>query len=314
MPNVSRRDFLLNTVAASTLMTMGASSSTAENAVEPKPSGDTKMSSPCICVFSKHLQFLDYAELAKRCKDFELDGVDLTVRSGGHVEPERLDSDLPRAVEAFRADGLEVCMITSNLNNGDDPWAVPILRAAGKWNIPYVRCGGLKYSTDEHPMKQLPRFVESLRKLALIAEDNGVVLGYHNHSGKQNVGAPLWDLHHIIEQVGLDSLGSNFDIGHACVEGGLGAWEINAHLLAPYVKMMAVKDFIWENKQLRWVPLGSGQVKYAECLKIMRDAGFAGPISLHFEYKFPTHEALFEDIRSATQTVRQALSQAGFAS
>ena len=38
-----------------------------------------------VCIFSKHLQFLDYDTLGKILAEMGLDGIDLTVRTGGHV-------------------------------------------------------------------------------------------------------------------------------------------------------------------------------------------------------------------------------------
>jgi L-ribulose-5-phosphate 3-epimerase len=61
--------------------------------------------SPTLCLFSKHLPKLHYAELALTVKRLGFDGVDLTVRAEGHVLPERASQDLPRAVETIRAQG-----------------------------------------------------------------------------------------------------------------------------------------------------------------------------------------------------------------
>ena len=74
---------------------------------------------PPLCVFSKHLQFLDYSSLARTCRELGLDGVDLTVRQGGHVHPERVDRELREAVTAMRAEGLEVPMITTTFKSGE---------------------------------------------------------------------------------------------------------------------------------------------------------------------------------------------------
>jgi hypothetical protein len=51
-------------------------------------------------VFSKCLQWLDYPGMAGITAEAGFDGVDLTVRAGGHVLPERVEEDLPKAVEA----------------------------------------------------------------------------------------------------------------------------------------------------------------------------------------------------------------------
>lgn len=270
------------------------------------------MKGPSVCVFSKHLQFLDWAALGKTGKALGIDGIDLTVRKGGHVEPEKVADDLPRAVEAIRAEGIDVPMITTALNIGGDPAARPILEAASKAGVRYFRIGGLSYDKTGNPLEQLGKFTDSLRGLAKLAEEYGVTAGYHNHSGHNQVGAAIWDLHRMIADIGSERLGSNFDIGHAAVEGAYGAWQINARLIAPYVKMMAAKDFVWDKDKPKWVSLGEGIVRIAESLSIMRAAAFAGPISIHFEYKAGSNDALLENMKKDVQTLRGKLREAGF--
>ncbi|MEA3364335.1 MAG: TIM barrel protein, partial [Candidatus Hydrogenedentes bacterium] len=262
----TRRSFL--TVAAGgSLAMLSRSKGSAQEKQKPP-------AAPPVCVFSKHLQFLDYPALAKTCKELRLDGIDLTVREGGHVLPENVASDLPRAVEAIRAEDLEVPMITTRLKNGKEPETRPILEAASKLGIRYFRCGPFGYPKDGNPVEQLPAFTKELGDLATVAEEFNMVGGYHNHSGHNYVGAPLWDLHKMLREIDSEAMGSNFDVGHATVEGGLGVWQINARLMAPYVKMLAVKDFVWENKRVRWLTLGEGQVPLAEFLGIFRAANF----------------------------------------
>ncbi|MGI6461299.1 MAG: sugar phosphate isomerase/epimerase family protein [Candidatus Hydrogenedentales bacterium] len=301
--DISRRKFLHAATASGAALLAGARVA----AQEKQPA------TPSICVFSKHLHFLDYAALAKTCKELRLDGIDLTVREGGHVEPDRVASDLPEAVEAIRAEGLDVPMITTALKNGREPEAGAVLEAASKLKIPYFRFGPYGYSKDGQPFDELSALTEELRGIAELAAEHKMTGGYHNHSGQNYVGAPLWDLHHLLTDVDSDSVGSNFDVGHATVEGGLGVWQINARLMAPRVKMLAVKDFAWENKRVRWLTLGEGQVPLVEFLTIFRAAGFSGPISLHFEYKTASNETLLEEIRKAVVTLRAALKEAGYA-
>lgn len=299
---LDRRQFIAAAVAAGTVAA-GARAQTP--AAFPRPP---------VCVFSKHLQFLDYRELAKACKKIGVDGVDLTVRDGGHVTPERVAQDLPRAVEAIRAEGLDVPMITTALYSAGGKEARAILTTAASQGIPCFRVGGQKYAASGDPLAQLPAFTEELRSLARLAEECGITAGYHNHSGYNNVGAALWDLHSMITAIGSQRLGANFDLGHAKVEGAYGAWQTNARLMAPLTKMMAAKDFVWEKDKPKWVPLGQGIVPIVEMLKIFREqAAYGGPISLHFEYPVSPREAMLEEVRAAVQTLRRNLDEAGYA-
>ena len=75
-------------------------------------------------------------------------------------------------------------------------------------------------------------------------------------------------------------------------EGGGGAWKAATHLVAPRLKMVAVKDCRWVKSPKGWAiencPLGEGQVDWTFVGKALRDAQFSGPISLHLEYEIPS--------------------------
>jgi L-ribulose-5-phosphate 3-epimerase len=57
-----------------------------------------------LVMFSKMLGEFSVVEAARRIKRLGFAGVDLTVRPGGHVAPERVAKDLPEAVKAIRGD------------------------------------------------------------------------------------------------------------------------------------------------------------------------------------------------------------------
>src|SRR4051812_3082467 len=98
-----------------------------------------------ISIFSKHLSFVQGAELAKAASDLGFDGVDITVRKGGHIAPERVKETLPGLVEILRKQGLEVPMITTDIVDADTPFADDILRTASGLGIHNYRFGGFKY-------------------------------------------------------------------------------------------------------------------------------------------------------------------------
>lgn len=301
--DMSRRQFLSSTLAAAPLVALAV-----EGAHAAAPG---KL--PPVCLFSKPLQSMDYKTLAQACRAAGLDGVDLTVRPGGHVEPDRVDTDLPAAVDAMRAEGLEVTMITTKYTDVKGPNVSGVLARAAALGIPFVRVGSHQYDGRGAIAPQVLRFTEELRALAAEAEKAGITLGYHNHSGGANFGGPVWDLCQAIESVNSPRLGSNFDLGHAAVEGAFSMWEINTRRIAPLVKMVAVKDFVWEGSKPAWVPLGEGRVDTARGLALLRESGgFAGPVSIHIEYKTRNTDAVVEDTRRAAALVRDCLAKAGY--
>ncbi|HQF11253.1 MAG TPA: hypothetical protein PKV22_03150, partial [Paludibacteraceae bacterium] len=46
-----------------------------------------------VCIFSKHLQFLDWRSLGEKVTEMGFAGIDLTVRKDGHVEPAAVETD-----------------------------------------------------------------------------------------------------------------------------------------------------------------------------------------------------------------------------
>lgn len=298
-PHLKRRQFL-QCAAASTLAVMTARRAVAE------------VKKPMICVFSKHLQYLDYPALAAKCRELGLEGIDLTVRSGGHVLPERVEEDLPKAVEAIRAEGLEVPMITTRYKRASDAHCETVLKTASALDIPYFRIGDHSYDADRSLPAQMQEVAEDLKTLAALCAQYDMTAGYHNHSGFNRVGAPLWDLYRIFEMVNSPRIGSNFDLGHTVVEGAYGDWDISTRLMAPQVKMVAVKDFVFEGNRPKWVPLGEGIVPVRDMLRHLHDADFTGPISLHFEYNAGGKEGLEAHIGRAVKILATNIRRAGY--
>lgn len=307
---MDRRDFMRAAMAAMPAAALLGARAQAQ----PKGDAEKKSAAPPICVFSKHLQFLDYPALAKACREVGLDGIDLTVRRGGHVLPERVAEDLPRAMDAIRGEGLSVPMITTRFESAEDEHLRAVLEAASAQGIRYFRVGGQSYRPGRPILEQLEGFAKELGGLAKVAAEYGMVAGFHNHSGRGNLGAPVWDLHRIYEMVDSPALGSNYDLGHATVEGAYGDWEITTALIAPHVKMAAVKDFVFDGSRPRWAPLGEGVVETVEMLRILRRADFAGPISIHFEYKIRPDSKVIDELREAVPRMRGYLKEAGFPS
>ena len=60
---------------------------------------------PAFSLFTKHLVGLPYDQLAETVAELGFKGVEAPVRKGGHVEPARVEEDLPKLVEAFKKCG-----------------------------------------------------------------------------------------------------------------------------------------------------------------------------------------------------------------
>lgn len=242
-----------------------------------------------ICAFSKHFHWAGVPEAAEVCAKLGYDGIDLTLRKGGHVLPERVADDLPKAVEAIRKAGLTVPMATTDIVDPSTPHAEAILKTMAALGIRRYRWGGFRYNEKEPIAQQLESFKPRVRDLAALNKQYGVCAMYHTHSGIGQVGACMWDLWLLLKDHDPNLVSANYDIGHATVEGGFGGWIHTSRLLLPYTRGVAVKDFRWASNDRgvwrpRWCALGEGMVDFRQFFGIMKAARFAGPLQLHMEY------------------------------
>lgn len=275
--NSSKRDFLR--LAATTAFVAVTQQPTLAQTTSANSFAGT------LCLFSKHLPTMNWQQLAQTVKKLGFGGIDLTVRLGGHVLPERAAEDLPKAIAAIKAESLQVPMITTGLVSANDPTAKPILSTAGKLGIPFFKPGYYKYEFKD-VRRELEKFGAEFSALAELGKQAGVQCGYHNHEGY--IGSPLWDVATVIDRLDPKWVGYYFDVRHAVVEGGGAGWKIATNLVAPRLKMIAVKDFYWEKSAKGWrivnCPLGEGTVDWQQYFKLLRQANFHGPVSLHLEY------------------------------
>jgi sugar phosphate isomerase/epimerase len=239
-----------------------------------------------ISVFSKHLQWLNYAEMAQVAAQIGFDGVDITVRPGGHVLPERVIEDLPKAVDTVRKAGMNVFMITTSITDADNPFTENILKTASSLGIQHYRTGWLHYNSQKNIEDNLKDIELQLSKLVEINKKYSIYGEYQNHSGEY-FGAPIWDLYTVLKRINSPWLGSQYDIFHATVEGA-NAWPIGLKLLKPYIKSIDIKDFQWAKKEGKWITevvrLGEGFVDFKSYLTTLKTLGIHVPVSMHFEY------------------------------
>jgi len=304
--NPSRRRFLAT--AAGIVTAAGVARLRAEGAApapRPERAGD-----PEISVFSKCLQWLDYAGTAGIAAEAGFDGVDLTVRRAGHVLPERVEDDLPKAVETAAKAGIRIRMIVTDITDPRDAQTARVLKTAGGLGVRHYRLGVYRYNGRDPILAQLDEIKPRLRDLAEMSRQYGVPATFQNHAGATYVGAPLWDLHYLLHDLDPRWMGVQFDIRHAVVEGGL-AWPINLRLLAGFINTLAVKDFRWTRQPAGWqtenCPLGQGTVDLPEYARLLKRHAVAGPISIHFEYPLGGAEHGNREITVPRGTVLEAL-------
>lgn len=293
----SRRSFISKSILTAAGVTgglqliAGASTSTLNYSGSEAIAGVSDPDAFRISIFSKHLQWLDYNEMAKAVREIGFDGVDLTVRPEGHVLPERVEEDLPKAVEAVSREGKKVYMLTTSIDNADDPVAEKILKTASSLGIRHYRMGWGHYDEKKSVEENLSINQTRLAKLAKLNEKYSVSGEYQNHSGiaREGIyfGAAIWDIASVLKNISSQWLGSQYDIYHSTIEGA-NTWPIGLKLISPYIRSIDIKDFFWLKKDGKWisetVPLGEGMVDFRKYFALIKQLSLNVPVSLHYEY------------------------------
>ncbi len=268
-----------------------------------------------VALFSKHLGWLTIDQLGPVASEIGLKAVQLSVRPGGHVEPERAASDLPRAVRTLRLAGIEVPSVVTAFTDPADELTRRVVGAIADAGIPMYRTGWYRVppgAEAERLRVEIDRARAGLAGFAEITREFGVLACYENHAGAF-LGASPWQLWDLVRDLPPEHIGLEFDLRHAMIEGWY-TWQPAFELLLPWVAMVLVKDFVWQPADRTTagshsaaggprrgidpspgavpvsVPLGDGVVDFPWLFDRLERAGYDGPAALHLEYEVAGRE------------------------
>lgn len=290
--NLNRRKFIATVAAAGAYIPLSGIDKS--NLLSFPPAADRK-----IHIFSKAMQWMSFDEMAALVAESGAEGIDLPVRTGGHVLPENVETDLPKAVEAARKHGLSMDMIVTGITAVDEKYTESVLKTASSLGIKYYRMGWINYDETLGVAGTLQKYKNVMKKLEELNRKYKIHGAYQNHSGTR-VGGPVWDLYELVKDLDPEYIGVQYDVRHAVVEGGV-SWVNGFKLLMPWIRCTDIKDFYWAKVNGNWnpesVPLGEGMVNFDEYFKLVQKNNVPGPMSLHLEY--PPFERFSEKITDA---------------
>ncbi len=248
-----------------------------------------------LILFSKFFGTRSLAELADFGAELGLDGFDLCVRPGHQVTPENVAEALPRAVEALAKKNLAVPLITAHgeLRDPTTPESQALVAAAGRAGVGRIKLG--YFCGDPAKMsyaREGLRVRELFARWAELGARHGVKICYHTHSGRflgQNAGGARW----LVEGLDPRHFGIYLDAGHLCAEGE--EFAVGVSLAGEYLACVSLKDVLLERierhghgaKKQSWVEAGQGLVDWTAVFAALRQAAYAGPLSVHCEFEVP---------------------------
>lgn len=288
----SRRTFLAHVAGTAAALVVTPSVFGAATATPPaKKTGQKSPIAPTparpasafpICGLEKHF-FEKYtpAQTAQAYADIGID-IELTVRPDGHIKPENAASELPAMAAAFAQHQRRILMLGTSFIRPDEPHIESTLRAARQLGIPYYRHRGFQYRPGTPIKEQIASFRSMAREFAAISKSIGIQALYQNHAGANYVGAAIWDLDQVLDDIDPRHFGVALDVRHLLVEQGR-AWPTAIRLIAPRVGSLFVKSFRWDRDRTVEVPLREGIVTPEMANAVVGDRP-ALPICVHVEH------------------------------
>lgn len=244
-------------------------------------------------VFTKSFQDWPLDKVCEAFASLGVDGLDLTVRPGGHIEPADAPTRLPEAARIAHEHGLELLLLTTAVTEANDE-AERLFAACAEVGVTRIKLGYFRYQPVGTLRRQLDELRPKVEAVAKLADRFEVRPCIHVHSGTYlpSHGTLLYLM---LKGFRPDEVGAYVDMLHMVYEGGGAGWQQGLDLLAPWISLVAVKNFAYEpttrgpQGQQRWqtrtVPLADGISPIGEYVATLRKLGYDGVYSLHSEYK-----------------------------
>jgi L-ribulose-5-phosphate 3-epimerase len=303
----NRRQFISNAAMAG--LAIPLSSSIVSTLI-----ADQKKDFP-VRLFSKPLDGYETDFMYECVSEAGIGGLDLTVRTGGKVEPSVVETRLPELIDKAAKYGLVTDMIVTGILSASDLFTGRVLKTASSVGIKHYRLGWMPYDLKSGVRESLAKFRSELIEIDKLNSKYNINGGYQNHSGTM-IGGPVWDLDELMNGLSTRSTGIQYDVRHAIVEGA-NSWIIGMNLVASRISTLAIKDFTWKSingkPAAESVPLGEGIVDWDLFFQTVKELKISVPYTLHVEYPLlDKHEETLSPSKKKEIIVRKLKKDSDF--
>lgn len=241
-------------------------------------------------VFVKPWKALDLPKVARHVQELGFNLIELPVRLGFPVEPERIEADLPGAVKIFGDQGIRIVNVTADLPLTDERL--------------YAACAANNITMNRVIFKRIsPSYWESeaaarhqLDAALPLCEQYGVKIGVQHHYGG-SVPINSMGLYNLVKDYDPRWVGAIWDPAHNALQGEdalTGLELVKSHLC-----MVNLKNAYWRRTN---PPDGSpaqwdaylcagphGRTSWAEVAQGVKQVGYTGPLTFSAEYTDDTY-------------------------
>ena len=236
-------------------------------------------------VFTKPWPDLSLKELGRMVKKLGFDGVELPVRPGYQVEPDRIGKGLEEAVKILGDEGIVIGSVAG-------PTDEATIAACGENGIGIIRvCEGVDLEIG---------YAESERKIRArydallpVLKSAGVSIGVQNHCG--NMIASAIGIMHLIEGYDPKQVSAVLDPAHCAVDGETEEMALDivwSHLSLVNLKSashrrtnrITAPEAKWE---ILWTTAQHSGYSWRKMVSLLKQRNYRGDICLPAEYSKP---------------------------
>ncbi len=259
-----------------------------------------------IDAYSRTLHWLRKPEeVAEACHQIGNTTIDLTVRAyPGHVQPEKVKTDLPVFVKALEKNGIAVTSMAADIADTKTPYVEEMLGTAASLGIrPHWWRGFGGFDSTKPYGPQIDAFKPRLEALVKLEEKYGTKAMYHPQGG------PFFDYLELVRTFDPKYISLHFDTGHwiQVSQSNMAAMIMWA---APYIGGFVWKDEVVEKADptpavadgrgagrgggrgggsvngwtTRQVPVGTGMVDFNLAARALKAINFDGPTECQPEW------------------------------
>jgi sugar phosphate isomerase/epimerase len=253
-------------------------------------------------VFTKPWRTLVVPELAALVRQLGFDGVELPVRPGYQVTPERVGEGLPAAALQFAAEGVAIYSIAGPA----DEMTVAACAEAGVSTIRVMA----QVREGERYLQAETRLQREFDALMPLLERYGVALGVQNHCDRFVANA--LGLMRLIGRYDPSHVYAVWDAAHEALNGGLPEYALD--VVWSHLGMVNLKNAFWQRTngpeaecaQWRhyWTNGRHGLASWPKVIAELRRRSYEGVVCLTAEY---SDESLVESLISQDIAYARAL-------
>ncbi len=335
---MNRREFVSASIIAGLMGNVLAKTAFAQ---QTSAGGQQLPRVPGLDAYSRYLHWLRTpSEIAQACVELTCKSLLLSVGEGSaHVPISEVTTELPRFVNALRAEGIEVYQIRGGNQTDVDADVERLVATMSDLGITTYWLGTDRYDFNQPIMPQLDAIKRKVEKFVALNERHGTKIQYHTRSGGTSVGSVVWDHLYIMADFDPRYVGIHWDTGHMSNHGAM--WETLFRTAVPYISTISWKDrrpvqdpqfqagqITHSIRGLGWgyedVALGTGWVDFFRYGEILREIGYTGLMDLQAEYENSLgganhgnteitlpREQVLGAIKRDVLTVRAALQESG---